>query len=79
MNEDELGEKNEVKMSENGLNNLGQLSKDYQNVYGPFLLKLPYYQKNEIGPLLILFLQIIFFYVIMDRYIYLNQDHFITK
>ena len=37
-------------------------------VYGPFLLKLPYYHTNST-----------FFYMIMDRCIYLNQGHFVTK
>ena len=35
--------------------------------------------KDETGPGQILFLQILFFYMIMDRCIYLNQDHFVTK
>ena len=49
-------------------------------LYGPFLLKLPYYHQKVELVLDILFLQILyFFYMIMDRCIDLNQDHFVTK
>ena len=48
--------------------------------YGPFLLKLPYYHQKMYRYLTyFVFTNSIFFYMIMDRCIYLNQDHFVTK
>ena len=48
--------------------------------YGPFLLKLPYYhQKMKLVLDRFCFYKFYFFYMITDRCIYLNQDHFVTK
>ena len=49
-------------------------------LYGPFLPKLPYYhQKMKLVLDRFCSYKFYFFYMIMDRCIYLNQDHFVTK
>ena len=48
--------------------------------FGPFLLKLPYYhQKMKLVLDRFCFYKFYFCYMIMDRCIYLNQEHFVTK
>ena len=55
-------------------------SVELEVAYEPFLLKLPYYHKKMKLVLdIFCFYKLYIFYMTMDRYICLNQDHFITK
>ena len=49
-------------------------------IYGPLLVKLPHcQQKLKLLPEMVFSTYYILFYLIMNRYNYLHQDHFVTK